>query len=108
MAGTMPGRFKSLVDVDAGLISREIFVSEEIYRQEQEQIFARAWLVVGHETQVPRPGDFFVSSMGEESVTLCRARAGAIRVFLNSCRHRGMKVRRYDEGNTVEFLCPYH
>jgi phenylpropionate dioxygenase-like ring-hydroxylating dioxygenase large terminal subunit len=31
-----------------------------------------------------------------------------IRVFLNLCRHRGMKVCRYDEGNTVEFLCPYH
>ena len=46
--------------------------------------------------------------MGEESVILCRDRAGRIRVFLNSCRHRGMKVCRYDEGNTVEFMCPYH
>src|SRR2546422_4601871 len=46
--------------------------------------------------------------MGEESVILCRDRAGRIRVFLNSCRHRGMKVCRYDEGNTVEFQCAYH
>ena len=97
-----------LVDVDRGIISREIFVNEEIYRQEQEQVFARAWLFIGHESQIPRPGDFFVSSMGEESVILCRDRAGRIHVFLNSCRHRGMKVCRYDEGNTVEFMCPYH
>ena len=53
-----------LVDTRAGIISREIFVNEEIYQQEQEQIFARSWLLVGHESQVPKPGDYFVSCMG--------------------------------------------
>ncbi len=108
MAGTIPGKLHGLVDADGGIVSREIFVSEEIYRQELEQVFARAWLFVGHESQIPRPGDFLVSSMGEESVILCRDRGGRVHVFLNSCRHRGMKVCRYDEGNTAEFLCPYH
>ncbi len=65
MAGTKPGSLNGLVDVDRGIVSREIFVSEEIYRQELEQVFARAWLFVGHESQIPRPGDFLVSSMGE-------------------------------------------
>src|SRR5579863_4391568 len=97
-----------LVDLDKGEISREIFVDEAIYREEQERVFARAWLFVGHESQVPKPGDFAVSCMGEESVILCRDRAGEIRVFLNSCRHRGMKVCRYDEGSTTVFTCPYH
>jgi L-aminopeptidase/D-esterase-like protein len=46
--------------------------------------------------------------MGEESVLLCRDREEKIHVFLNSCRHRGMKVCRYDEGNTPVFTCPYH
>jgi len=103
-----PGDLLGLVDVDKGIVSREIFVNEEIYRQEQERMFARAWLFVGHESQITRPGDYLVSSMGEESVILCRDRAGRIHVFLNSCRHRGMKVCRYDEGNTVELTCPYH
>ena len=97
-----------LVDVDKGIISREIFVNEEIYRRELEQVFARAWLFVGHESQIPAPGDFITSFMGEESVILCRDRGGRIHVFLNSCRHRGMKVCRYDGGNTSEFMCPYH
>src|ERR1700694_992736 len=52
--------------------------------------------------------EIFVSRMGEESVILCRDRAGAVHVFLNSCRHRGMKVCRYDDGNTTVFTCPYH
>ena len=97
-----------LVDVDHGLISREVFVSGDIYQQEQEQVFARAWLFIGHEAQIPKPGDYFVSSMGEESVILCRDREGEVHAFLNSCMHRGMKVCRYDEGNTPVFTCPYH
>ena len=55
-----------LVNLDEGLISREIYVNEEIYKQELEQVFARAWLFIGHESQVPNPGDFVVSRMGEE------------------------------------------
>jgi nitrite reductase/ring-hydroxylating ferredoxin subunit len=97
-----------MVDLATGTISREIFVNEAIYAEEQEKIFARAWLFVGHESQIPNPGDFVGSRMGEESVILCRDRAGEVHVFLNSCRHRGMKVCRYDEGNTAVFTCPYH
>src|SRR5579872_3161296 len=103
-SGYRPG----LVDLSTGQISREIFVNDEIYAQEQERVFARSWLFIGHESQIPNPGDFFASRMGEEAVILCRDRAGAVHVFLNSCRHRGMKVCRYDEGNTPVFTCPYH
>ena len=103
-SGTMNG----LVDTQRGTISREIFVNEEIYQREQEQVFGRAWLFVGHDSQIQKPGDYFISSMGEESVILCRDRNQTIHVFLNSCRHRGMKVCRYDEGNTPVFTCPYH
>ena len=98
----------NLVDLKSGQISREIFVSDEIYQVELEQVFTRSWLFVGHESQIAKPGDYFVSSMGEESVILCRDRENQIHVFLNSCRHRGMKVCRYDEGNTPVFTCPYH
>ena len=102
------GSARALVDMQLGEISRELFVNEDIYREEQERIFARAWLYVGHASQVRNPGDFFVSKMGEESVILTRDRAGRLHVFLNTCRHRGMKVCRYDEGNTKNFICPYH
>ena len=70
--GYRPG----LVDLKAGQISREIFVNDEIYQQELERLFARVWLFVGHESQIPNSGDFFVSGMGEESVILCRDRPG--------------------------------
>ena len=104
----MQSALRSLVDVEHGTVSREVFVNEEIYQQELEQIFARAWLFIGHESQVPNPGDYFQSRMGEESVLLVRDRKGELHVFLNTCRHRGMKVCRYDEGNALLFTCPFH
>ncbi len=96
------------IDNERGLISREIFVNPELHRQELDKLFTRAWLFVGHESQVPLAGDFFQSRMGDESVILCRDKAMQLHVFLNSCRHRGMKVCRYDSGNTSLFTCPYH
>src|SRR5437667_634078 len=108
MAGNGKGNAGALVDLKRGVVSRELFVNDEIYAQEQEQIFARSWLFVGHESQIPNPGDFFQSRMGEESVILVRDRKGQIHVFLNTCRHRGMKVCRYDLGNAILFTCPFH
>lgn len=102
------GAYDRYFDFEQGTISRDIFVDRQIFEDEQERIFSRAWLFVGHESQVREPGDFFVSRMGTESVILTCDRSGTLHVFLNSCRHRGMKVCRYDEGNTPLFTCPYH
>ena len=76
-----PNSIHTLVDVKQGLVSRELFVNEEIYQQEQEQVFARCWLFVGHESQIPKSGDYFVSGMGEESIILTRDREQTIHVF---------------------------
>ena len=47
--------------------------------------------------------------MGTEEVIVVRDRKdNQIRAFLNSCRHRGMKVVRYDQGNALIFTCPFH
>ncbi len=96
------------VDHENRTVTRSIFVDEDLYQLEQERVFARCWLFIGHESQIPKPGDYFVSRMGEESVIMTRDRQGEIHVFLNSCMHRGMRVCRYDEGNTPIFTCPYH
>lgn len=100
--------YDEMIDTDRGMISREIFSSKAIFDEELEKVFTRAWLFVGHESQIPKPGDYFASRMGAESVILTRDKKSQIHVFLNSCRHRGMKVCLYDEGNTQLFTCPYH
>lgn len=104
----MPEGYGRLVDLEARTVSPEIFLDENIYRVEQEKIFGRSWLYLGHETQVPRPGDYVCGYMGEEPVILWRGGDGTIRAFINSCRHRGMKVCRVDAGNASRLTCPYH
>ncbi len=103
------GDFEVLVDVDRCTVDPRVFCDREVYEAEQDRIFGRQWLFVAHECQVPNRGDFVTTTMGEEPVIVVRDRkAGQIRVFLNSCRHRGVKVCRVDEGNTRNFACPYH
>ncbi|RKO20402.1 aromatic ring-hydroxylating dioxygenase subunit alpha [Pseudarthrobacter phenanthrenivorans] len=101
-------RARNLVDLETGQISREVFFNQEIFDLEMQNLFPRAWLFVGHASQIPNPGDYFSSWMGSDPVLLTRDVDGEIYVLLNSCRHRGMRVCRYDEGNTMQFTCPYH
>jgi phenylpropionate dioxygenase-like ring-hydroxylating dioxygenase large terminal subunit len=97
-----------LVDAEKGLISRRIFIEPDIYQRELEQIFARCWLFLCHASQIPRPGDFFTTYMGEDPVLVVRDTAGQVRAFLNVCRHRGNRLCRADAGNAASFTCAYH
>ena len=110
VATTRGDRFlRSFIDTDRGTVSRELYVNEDVFQQELEQIFGRCWLFLGHESLVPNPGDFVVTRMGTEEVLLVRDRKDKqIRAFLNSCMHRGEKVCRYDQGNALVFTCPFH
>jgi phenylpropionate dioxygenase-like ring-hydroxylating dioxygenase large terminal subunit len=99
---------KSLVDPEGGLIDRRIFADREIYELERERVFARCWLYLGHESEIPQSGDFVTAYMGEEPVILWRDWSGRLRAYLNLCRHRGNRVCRADRGNAKLFTCSYH
>src|SRR6267378_3225333 len=98
----------SLIDADRGLISRRIFIEPEIYEEEQRQIFARCWLFLCHDSQVPLPGDFYTTYMGEDPILVVRDSAGKVGAFLNICRHRGNRLCRAETGNAASFTCAYH
>jgi 3-phenylpropionate/trans-cinnamate dioxygenase subunit alpha len=96
------------VSDDGVWVSRRVFCDARVHALEQERVFGRSWLFLGHESQVEAPGAFFLTRMGEESVILARDPRGALGAFLNTCRHRGMRLCREDAGTTRAFTCPYH
>lgn len=99
---------RSFVDEERGLVSRRIFHDDAIYALEQERIFGRCWLFLGHEGQIRNPGDYITCRMGETPVIVVRDANGKINALINSCRHRGNPVTRADCGNARTFTCPYH
>jgi PAH dioxygenase large subunit len=96
------------VDAQRGLVSRDAFVSSEVYQRELERIFDRTWGFLAHETEIPEAGDFVSRNLGSAPVIVVRDDDGSVHALLNSCRHRGARVCRADTGNVRNFVCPYH
>ncbi|MGE0058491.1 MAG: aromatic ring-hydroxylating dioxygenase subunit alpha [Dehalococcoidia bacterium] len=96
------------VDAQRGLVDRIIFSDEAIYQQELERIFARCWNFMCHDSQIPNPGDFFMTFIGEDRVIVVRDNDMQPQVLVNSCRHRGNAVCRAEEGHATSFMCTYH
>src|SRR5262245_8056610 len=98
----------NVIDPQTGLLDRSIFTDQAIYDEEMEKIFGRAWLMVAHESLIPKKNDFFLSYMGQDPVIVTRDDQMKIHVLLNMCRHRGNRVMRADDGNAKRFMCTYH
>jgi glycine betaine catabolism A len=90
------------------------FVSPEIFADERKKIFSREWLFVGHQSQIPRSGDFFLATITGESLIIIRDSNLEIRGFFNVCRHRGTRLKEHRAGevsscgHSSTIQCPYH
>jgi len=90
-------------------VHRSSMTSPQVYEAEVRRIFDRSWLYVGHTSEVPNPGDYVRRPVGGRPMFMVRAaKSGEIRVFHNSCTHRGAMVCRTDRGNSKNFQCFYH
>lgn len=74
LIATLPGRY---------------YTDPEVFRREQEALLESMWFCAVRSADLDRPGAFRTVQAGRESVLITRDRTGALRAFLNVCRHRG-------------------
>ncbi|WJJ94645.1 aromatic ring-hydroxylating dioxygenase subunit alpha [Neopusillimonas aromaticivorans] len=90
-------------------VHKDLFISEEIFQLEMEHLFANTWVYVGHASQVPKPGDYYSTTVGTEPVIMVRDADNSIKVLYNRCPHKGVMLVHDTYGNAGRFFrCPYH
>ncbi len=99
---------RDLIDLERREVSLRVLNDPEIHELELDRIFGRAWNMVGHVAEIPKPGDYVQRFIGEDAVIVIRDEDGEVNILLNACSHRGMEITRAEEGNQCIFTCPYH
>jgi Rieske 2Fe-2S family protein len=89
-------------------LPQKYFVSPEIFVEEQKRIFLNEWLLVGHQSQLKKSGDFFLATIAGESLIVVRDQTSEVRAFYNVCRHRGTRLKEDACGHSSAIQCPYH
>jgi phthalate 3,4-dioxygenase subunit alpha len=97
-----------LASVRDGLIPAHLYNDAATFELERDRLFSRAWIFLGHESELPQPNDYIVRNIGDDSFLITRDPSGTIRVMFNMCVHRGMQVCRSERGSATTFRCPYH
>jgi Rieske 2Fe-2S family protein len=92
----------------AKTLPQRYFTGPEVFAREQAQIFAKQWVLVGHQSQLAKPGDYFVATVSDESLIVLRDPDSAVRAFYNVCRHRGTRLCQEATGHVAAIQCPYH
>lgn len=94
---------------DGFRVPYEVFTEQSYYDQEQEKIFrGDTWSFVALAAEIPQPGDYKTTAIGDTPVIVVRGHDQQIRVFANRCAHRGALLARDNFGNVKSFDCVYH
>ena len=89
-------------------LDQKFYKDTSIFDLEKHNIFYNSWIFIGHESQIPNKGDFFVYKLLDEEIIVLRNKENKVKAFFNVCRHRGSRVCLEEKGNTSRFSCPYH
>src|SRR6202167_1867927 len=107
MRGDGPSDLAQLVESDR--VHRTVYNDPAIFDREMDKIFETVWLYCGHESQVPKPGDYWTVQLGRQPMVMVRHGDGKIHVLYNRCAHRGAMLCGNRHGNTGKvFTCSYH
>jgi len=102
----------STVDFEAltsgARVHGSLYRDPAIFERELDLIWHKAWVYLGHESELKRPGDYIVRPIGRQPAIAIRGDDGTLNVFFNRCRHRGNLLCHRDRGAAETLRCPYH
>src|ERR1700682_19803 len=75
--------------VEPDRVRREVYTDANIFELEMQRIHERVWIYCGHESQVPKTGDYYQVQIGRQPMIMVRGSDGSINVLYNRCPHRG-------------------
>jgi phenylpropionate dioxygenase-like ring-hydroxylating dioxygenase large terminal subunit len=80
-----------------------------IYQREMDRIFrGPTWNYLCLDVEIPEPGSFRTTFVGEIPIIVVRDENGAINAFVNRCAHKGALLCIDPCGKRKEFACVYH
>lgn len=83
------------------------YTSKRFFDAEIDRLFLPGWNLIERAELVPNRGDYYALTHMNIPLLLAHGSDGKIRVFANTCRHRGALVAT-GQGNCKSFRCPYH
>jgi phenylpropionate dioxygenase-like ring-hydroxylating dioxygenase large terminal subunit len=102
-----PDAVRALVEKDR--VHRDLYIDEELFALEQEHFFSNTWNYVGHDSQVPKVGDYITTDVAGRPLIVIRHDDASVRVLMNRCAHKGARLLSAPSGNSARFIrCPYH
>ena len=102
-----PDAVRALIRPDE--VHRDVYISDELFDLEMQQLWRNTWIYVGHDSQVPKAGDFYTTQIGLQPVIMIRDKEGSVNVLMNRCAHKGAKLLSAQAGNCGSVVrCPYH
>src|SRR3546814_12895371 len=85
-----------------------VLSDRELYEIEMDKVFSKTWIMLAHDTEIPKSGDYVVRDLGDDQVIVSLAAGGQIHVSLNLCPPRGMRVCPAEDVNALTHDCLYH
>ena len=89
-------------------LDQPFYTHPAIFERDRKRVFRNHWIMAGHESQISKPGDYFLFELAGESLILVRDAKGGIHAHYNVCRHRGSNVLLRPAGNARALTCRYH
>ena len=95
--------------VEPDRVRREVYTDPQIFALEMDRIHEKVWIYCGHETQVPKAGDYYTVQIGRQPMIMVRGSDEKVHVLYNRCPHRGNLLIGDRSGNAEKsIICSYH